>query len=66
MIKGNASKYNNEDSRIRVCIDGMESQRNSRMKNHDLIKDRWIKRTRGERSEHHKDSSQSFTYRDLE
>jgi hypothetical protein len=35
------------------------------MRDH-LIEDRWIKRTRGERSEHHKAPSRSFAYRDLE
>ena len=40
--------------------------RNSEMRDHDLIVDRWIKRTRGERSEHHKAPSRSFAHRNLE
>jgi hypothetical protein len=36
------------------------------MRDRDLIVDRWIKRTRGERSEHHKAPSRSFAYRNLE
>jgi hypothetical protein len=38
----------------------------TKMRDRDLIKDRWIKRMRGERSEHHKAPSRSFAYRDLE
>jgi hypothetical protein len=38
----------------------------TKMRDRDLIKDRWIKRTHGERSEHHKAPSQILAYCDLE